>query len=355
MPDDRTPCLELRVTGGLADREHRIPADLLTQVLTGLQRAVYLLAMAHEGVAVRQRERVSVEMQSKYALLCSPPQTGSVAMPVQIGDPARDVLTIADLLAVSEMLDQTAGALCAGDEQQLRKTIPDGDRRRRLVEAFKTTIPKAGSGYQVSLSRDAMPLFDTVRWSRHVKTFTAATTPIDDVRTVTGKLVEMAFDKHRIKIVYLPTHQEMECFYDESVEEMLLGRPRELVHVTGEVRLNEDGVPLRIVDVSSIQEVDLSPFRLESFDYESYRLAFRTPVEVAPQLSEDQQYMALVHEPLGIDLLAQTRDELDSLLREELALLWSQFAEENDDMLSPKAQELKHLLLETIQKDALHG
>ncbi|MCZ7664237.1 MAG: hypothetical protein M5U22_15490 [Thermoleophilia bacterium] len=82
--------LQLVFTGRLAD-EHRVPVAALTDALQGLQRAIHLLAMDHEGVEVRRRDRLSRELERKYALLVSDLKPGSVVITATIGDPASDL------------------------------------------------------------------------------------------------------------------------------------------------------------------------------------------------------------------------------------------------------------------------
>ncbi|MFN3398475.1 MAG: hypothetical protein ACK4ZS_08085 [Sulfurimicrobium sp.] len=71
---------------------------------------------------------------------------------------------------------------------------------------------------------------------------------------------------------------------------------------------------------------------------------------VEPTLDDDKQFLCLNHEELGIDVFANTREQLAVELAEQLAMLWDEFALANDDSLEPSAQQLKQALLRTFEE-----
>ena len=81
-----------------------------------------------------------------------------------------------------------------------------------------------------------------------------------------------------------------------------------------------------------------------------YLLSYVFYDRVEPKLDETQQLMCLENPLLGIDVFAYTRDELDEELEIEIGVLWRNYAIERDEMLSPKAKELKYNLLNAIDE-----
>ena len=57
----------------------------------------------------------------------------------------------------------------------------------------------------------------------------------------------------------------------------------------------------------------------------------------------------------GVILCAETRDELEDVLADTLGLQWDEYALAGPDALSPKAQELRHELLQRYIPAASRG
>src|SRR5687767_5550900 len=96
MPDQVHDDSELRlVFEGLTADDHEVPANVLAQAIAGMQRAIYLLAMEHERVHVRLRERTSRRLEEQYTLLVSPPMPGSLQVTARVAAiaPQTDVTT----------------------------------------------------------------------------------------------------------------------------------------------------------------------------------------------------------------------------------------------------------------------
>ena len=78
-------------------------------------------------------------------------------------------------------------------------------------------------------------------------------------------------------------------------------------------------------------------------------VALRQPLRLEPFLSDDEQLLRLQHPELDIDVFAPTRTELLNELREQLAMLWSEYAREEDAALSTAARQLKQTLVTFAQ------
>ncbi|NQS97374.1 MAG: hypothetical protein HQ591_02875 [candidate division Zixibacteria bacterium] len=331
-------------------KTHYVPALILTKVLTGMQRAVNLLAMQHEGVEVRKKDRTTNVIEQKYMLLCSPLSPGSVELLVNIGDPSTDIFAQQDINAVTSSFQGCCQAILKVDHSKFNKLMPDSIRRSRLVKAFQDIIPKKGIGISLEIFGNGSPIVNTNEFQTALKEFLIPSRIEYSILTVTGRLTRIDFDARKITIHYPVTNRELECYYDESIEDMLLENPRELIQVTGIVVFDEEDHPQKISGVDNITEIDLSPFYLTEFQYEEQTLRFMKTITLEPKLDETQQLMCLEYPLLGIDVFAYTRDELDEELEIEIGVLWRNYAIERDEMLSPKAKELKYNLLDAIHE-----
>lgn len=342
---------EIHFDGRFAD-EHVLPVAALSQALVSMQRAVHLLAMQHEGISVRQRERVTKKVEAKYPLLCSLPKPGSYAITVEIGDPSVELFAEGDVEAVSGMFSRCCGFLAGGDKTSLTAEIPETTRRDCFVEAVRAMSPSLGSGIKARLSQLAGPLMVSLD-ALHVRGRECLSTSADTeklVRTVTGRLAEINFDERKITIVHPVSNKELVCIYSEAVEDMLLERPREFVQVTGEIILDDNDQPKKIINVENISEVDLSTFYLQTIEYAGRQFEFVKQLELTPELDETRQLYCIEKPELGMDVHAYTRDQLDLELREQIAFLWDEYAKASDEELTAAAIGLKHRLLAALRE-----
>jgi len=342
---------EIRFEGRFADGQ-MLPVAILSQALSAMQRAVHLLAMQHENVSVRQRERVSKSVEAKYPLLCSLPKPGSYIVPVEIGDPSVELFALEDVEAVGGLFSLCCDSIATGNASGLADAIPDHSRRDRFIEAIRAMSPAQGSGIKAGISQPGGALkvaLDTLH--EHGKAcLSASTDPERQVRTITGRLSEIQFDERKIKIVYPSNNRELECSYSEALEEMLLERPRELIQVTGEVIIDENDLPKKINNVESIEEVDFSPFYLTTVEHGARKFVFDKPLVLTPELDESQQLYCLTKPELGIDVYAYTREQLHMELQEQIAFLWDTYALADDEELADTAIAIKQNLRAALQE-----
>ena len=346
----RSEDLELRFTGRFADA-NQVPASMLVEVLTGLQRAIHLLAMQIEGTEARQKERITRAIESKYVVLCYPSAPGSYCVGVRIGDPSYDLLAGQSIREVSSLFSQCIEIISQKSNGRLAQAVPDKMRRMRFLDAVSKMVPRKGSGVHLRICRPGGTEFsDSIRLQSGLREFMPGAGDEEAICTVTGRLSKIDFDERKITVVYPVTDRELDCFYDESVEDMLLENPRELIQVTGKVILDDNDEPKKIVDVEDIREVDLSPFYLEQLEYDERILRFREPIMLEPELDETKQLFCVRRSDFGIDAHAFTRDELDEGIRDVIDVLWRSYALEVNERLTPQAQELKQKLLAALEE-----
>jgi len=143
----------------------------------------------------------------------------------------------------------------------------------------------------------------------------------------------------------MKTSRSFNCFYVDDVEPMLLENARQLIQVTGEVELDAQGAPVKVVDTTDIRPVDLDPIVLAPFTVDNVRVEPVATLTFTPELDETEQMFVLQDDTIGIDLIAETRAELDEALQHELRLLWRDYALVPDEKLTRGAQALKRRLL----------
>lgn len=348
MAEDQNRELQLKFVGHSTDG-HCVPASVLTQSLQALQRAVYLLGMRHEGKDVRQRLRISSDVETRYSVLCKIPEEGSFISPITIGDTSHSLFDGEAVSVVTDDLLKLLSALSDQDDAKVRSLLPDPVYRTPVLASLAKMAPPKRSGIEVDLqTRSGQSLFAPARIAEFIAK--RPTTSDATVTTVTGRLIGIDFADHMLRLHYPPTMRELKCYYHDAVEEMLLDNPREYIQVVGQVILGKDGEPERITEVDRILEVDLSPIEVITFETCGRQIHARRPISIVPTLDETAQFYCISFSDFGIDIIESTREELERDLYEELDMLWRQYALEQDDTLTDGARILKHALLDAFEE-----
>jgi hypothetical protein len=207
--------------------------------------------------------------------------------------------------------------------------------------------PRADAKWKLSLHDDRNVSFATfdVETVPFVENTLVPVEQREAARIVTGELKSIDFTERKITIIYPPTSKELVCIYEESVEDLLYEKRRDLIQVTGRVLLDEQGVPKQIIDVTDIRDLDLSILTLDTVRHGALTLKAATTLSLEIMLDDSKQLLCIEQPDLGIDVYATTREGLLTELHEQLAMLWQEYAQASDEELDAPARQLKHTLL----------
>lgn len=330
-----------------------IPADFLATAIKAAQEALRLAGLVVEGLDNRQRARIPADVSARYTLRCEAPRAGSYALPAVVG--SEDLA--ADLAPVESAAALFANALAFADGQDEDPFSDIGFVvRRAFFQAVDQVIPPLGRGWDLEVTLpDArvMNLNDDShrRIDERRREFDDAE-PETEVRTLTGELTKIDFGDRLLTFFYPVDHRELVCTYTDEEEVRLLESRRDQIHVTGRVVLDAQGKPLRVSQVDKIERLDLSPIQVSRLEVDGHVLRTRIPLilQVVQEEEADQQWLTIGTNALGLQTVAATRGQLVDAVRDELRLLWSEFAEEEEQHLTPSGIELKHSLLRTFEE-----
>ncbi|MFO1430533.1 MAG: hypothetical protein U1F76_10405 [Candidatus Competibacteraceae bacterium] len=342
LPDSDQITFRIHPAGGGSE----VPVSLLLQTFSKFQELVYLFALQEEGRTIRQRLRLSEELKRNYVLHIRPPEAGSFAVTGRVVGSRADLFGPEQIRRVVGKLHQFSRATVAGDEAQLRELVPDSRLRYHMLSCFSALCPPPGGGYRYEMTSGVgpeVPLVETL--PARIEEWLTTPEERAEVRTVTGRLEAISFGEHKLTIIYRPKSRPLECFYDEDIELMLLENRRDLIQVTGRVLMDDDDHPKRIDEVEHIRDLDLSPFVLGEIESRDFRLRPRRAISLLPSLTEDEQFLCLEQAPWSLDVFATTRAELFSELKEQMLMLWQEYAREQDEALSEPAKQVKQHLL----------
>ena len=330
-----------------------VPAAVLAQILTSAQRSFELIGVYVEGRTIQQRARISAATQSRFQLVCRLPVPGCYAVPIELG--GKDLLA-EHVTAAMDVFKKIIVGITNHDPEAINKAMPDVSLRHRLLKAVLGMAPRADAKWSLKLWDAASTEFGELNTDSGA-TIRAAIVPADEQaesQVVTGTLTNINFDKRIVTIIYPPTKREMECVYDEAIEDLLIENRRDLIQVTGLIVMDDAGVPKRITNVNDIRELDLSPLLIDTVKVGKLMLKAKEGITLEPVTDETKQLICVMHTELGIDAFARTRDALVSELNEQIGMLWQEYALAEDGELDGMAIKLKQALLAAFREVA-HG
>ena len=345
ITNQRHPSFSFHIESGESQGDV-VPASVLVQILQNAQQAFELIGVHVEGRSINQRARVSATVSQRFQLICQLPQSGCYALPVTVGS----VSELFDQEQAGKAFDIFHNLMRRVSERNpigLEQVLPDERIRRRVLEAVKGMAPRADAKWRLSLHDSSGARFasfdvDTIPFVQ--KTLVPAEQR-EVARVVTGELTHIDFKEHKLTIIYPPTSKELECIYDEALEDLLYERRRDLIQVTGRVLLDEQGSPKKIIDVTDIGDIDLSPLEISAVRRGALYLRVAPPIAGEPSLDESKQLLCFDYSEFDLLAFAPTREDLLAEVQEHLAMLWQEYAVAPDDELDGKARHLKQRLL----------
>ncbi|WP_163995859.1 hypothetical protein [Pyxidicoccus caerfyrddinensis] len=348
---------QLRITGPVTE-DHTVPAEVLVRTLEGMQQTAWLLAASREGLEVHQRFKPSADFRKRYTLRCALPQPGSYAVPMDIGEGIPSFPEPVHAHGLLNDIYTLWDAVARGSFEQVKNLVPDSAYRQRLLQETKKLLPKRGDAWGLALTaknRDqeiilgpkAMPALE--QWTDEQW----LSTPEErrETTSVIGQMVRIDFSERKVVILYPPTQKEVDCVYLPQVEERLLEARRGLFQVTGYFVVDEEGHPKKLMEVSNIEPVDLSPMTFVSIEHDGQEYSLSPPLVLTPSLDEEsQQYFVAEHPELHVMVHGRTREKLADELAEQLAFLWREYVETDPSTLADDALQLRQDLSRRVSR-----
>jgi hypothetical protein len=328
-----------------------VPAEVVVRLLSGMQQLALIFAASAEGRPVSQRFKPTAELRQRYNLRCGVPSAGSYHLPIDL----VDVSPQRQLIKPSQVLDGMQNFIRAvqnDDKEAAKHILPESRYRERALRELRSFAPRPAEGWSASVGLKGSPAVSlNGRLGRNIDEWLKADLTEQAVMTVTGELIRINFDEHKLFIRHPVTGRQIECTYIPEIEDDLIESRRGFIQVTGEFVLDADGEPLRLTSVTRIEAVDCSPLVFARIEHNGLVLKAKDPLELIPMLDEESQQLLLVtYEPLDLHAFASTRDDLAGEVAEHLAFAWKAYVKEDPSRLTPRAEELANALRERFEE-----
>lgn len=326
------------------DREgsHVLPAQNLIQALEGLQRTIHLVAMMNEGREVRTRVRVTRDIENRFKLHCQIPKQGSFYQPTFIAEQNQNLSSLDEIKEVANITRNLLVSIAKGDDQTFKKTIVDSAFRTPIIASLGKMFGARGGNYRLSVEdKVGTVIVDSSSAAEALERLRQARLSPDTHSIVTGFFNKVDFKERKLSLLIPSTGRLISCLYEEDIEPSLLEYARDLIQVVGTIELDEDGNPLRITDVQEVHPVNTDDIDIIELLPDYLKPNELNNLRIVVELSEDKQTYLAKLDVLDIDQAAYTRSDLVDALEAELAFLWDEVAQEEDNNLTPKARLLK--------------
>ena len=354
MSDSRR--FTIKIEGSVIN-EHTVPFRLLAEVLNGIQKTFYYVALAEIKKEGNVRGRIPHDIQQACELRRVLEKPGRYEMVAEIADvsgpnlfPGMDLgkITLDKYLGMIDYLSSP------DDMVSLETIFPDSFHRRRILRSVETYCPKEGDEWQLSFrnGHGSKPLILNKNTRHRINV--ALVKPQEESRVITGELIRLHLDEHKIGISYPPTGRVLECFYDPEIEELVIENLKGYVQVTGRVQLDASGQPDKIVDARDIFELDLSPIRLSRLGDSNFTFVLNKLIYLEPQFNASDQEVVIELPEFNIITEGSTREQVIKNFEADFIWLWKEYALADDAILSPDAVALKNALLDLV-KEAYDG
>lgn len=339
---------------GASTRAHSLPANVLVKSIHQLQRVVYLLAKFHRGEDLGQRLRMPKDLEDRFELICKIPVEGSYALPCQIGGGPVDRTTSLDdkdLSDVCRQFKEVTRAIGSGNIGSLSDAVPSPAYRAALLKAYRAMQPPKRYGVDCSIEDVHRRKLLDGAIARQIFPRLFASAGEDTLAKsayVAGTLMRIDFDKHRL---WLKQHggRVIEAAYRAGAEPDLLEHPRGLIQVHGDVLYDRTHNAREIADVDEVRSIDESSIEIDNLYIDNVSYRANPPFRFSVHFDQKDQLYDLDGD-FNITVFAESRSDLDTELREELRVLWLEYAQGDPKHLSKEARKLRKKLRARLER-----
>jgi hypothetical protein len=311
----------------------RVPADLFIRTLGALQRALWEAAAWREG----EDFKPSAAFKRRYELHAVPMFASPDGLPLAVGPMqlSLDLLTGLEPDAVIERVEQVVGAIATGDMAALSE-----GRSRRMAADILKAMPSGRARWTLGLAFKSGTRAELD--ARHAKALSRALdvggSRQEAPMTVIGELVGVDFEKGTFELLQPDAKRPLVGPYDKGLEVWLLKHRRKAIQVSGTFMVDGSGRAVQMKAVHHVMSVDMSPVALSRFEHQGRWFELIPSLTLTPELAPPLNQSFMVSEPaLGLEVVAETRDELESVVKAEAVALWDRHVQGGEDAFLARA------------------
>jgi len=316
-----------------------VPSEVLVRLLVGTQQLVLLLGAAQENRTLDRRFRPTEEIRARYQLRVGLTRRGSYVVPVSVVnyDGLLNLPWEDPTPKVGELIDSANRR----DWAAFGRILPDPGYSHRAMSVLNEMAPRAGEAWSAQWRAGSLTSPIDVELGRKVKDHLDRPRYSSQPMTITGLVITARFSQHGAE-VRLPKFSRTLAFpYPDEFEDQLVERRRDWVQLTGSFSVDEENIPVEVIEVTSVEPLDLSVMRIDAVRWDHVTLMATQPLLLQPQLDDEvNQYLEVSEPTLDLIAFGRNRNELADAVAREIVTAWRLYVHENPLLLTPSAQAL---------------
>jgi hypothetical protein len=335
---------------GPAIVNHSIPFKTLVNILDGIQNTFYYIGMEITNREVKSRARVPSDIMQACELKQVMERPGSYEVVAEIPElmqyemfPDMDLGKVAlnKYLGMTEWISGDAGF------SDINTIFPTQSHRNRILKSMQRYLPREGDEWSLTIHEpDGTRQYGLFNRQSIQKINRTVYVPQFETKTITGELMRINFDQHRIVVKHKPSEKSLECSYNPEDEDAILENRDGYLLISGLIELDAGGNPDKISNVTDIRFLDLSPVKISRIISDGLVLELNKPLIIEP-VFEDQE-VVLNYDELNIISVGQDREESIKDFEDDFIWLWREYVMVEDNNLSVDAITLKQLLQDMV-------
>jgi len=335
------------------DAGNKVSVEYLAEVLKHLQNILYSIGDHLEGNEPRSKGDFPQSVKDHCTLVISGLNTGSVHAQMQIGDIQESLpemqtlgekaISVSDdllrLLSRENILDMNT------INSELINIINNSHRLNRILREYDAIWPEDISnkvsfqfGKSSSISLDPSRK-DLIR-------YILRKSPVEYEKEIEGRLIELRVDKKREFQIDSPEGL-ITCQYTPEIESIITGSIGELVRIRGLMKPKGGKFVLHINDENSLDS--LKQINIKSFRIGKVEKHLKETISVSVVFENDQYIVS--NDEMGLLVAAQSMKIAYGEIQEELAILWSEYVNVDENELTDGAKHFRKKLIDLAGQD----
>lgn len=336
------------------DGGNKVSVEYLAEIFQHLQNILYSIGDHLEGNEPRSKGDFPQSVKDHCTLVISRLNTGSVHAQMQIGDIQESLpemqtlgekaISVSDgllrLLLKEDVIDMNR------INSELCNIINNPHRLNRILREYDAIWPEDISKIKVSFQfgkSSSIPL-DPSRKDLIRSILRKA--PVEYEKEIEGRLIELRVDKKR-EFQIDSTEGLITCQYTPEIESIITGSIGELVRIRGLMKPKGGKFVLHINDENSLDS--LKHINIKSFMIGKVEKHLKDPISVNVIFENDQYIVS--NDEMGLLVAAHSMKNAYEEIQEELAILWSEYVNVDENELTNGAKQFREKLIDLLGQD----
>lgn len=338
-----------------------IPFARAIEIMQGLQDVIIGLADTKITDAADGRSvlRPAGETQQHYQLFLKPAQTGCYAMAFELVDTRSDEENAPQTAGDDEIgftdVDNIIEMVTTNSVDAFRQKCSSRVVANKILDGVEKILPADGEVlYFDTKGRDGSSRRTYIESKTRDNVLRFRAEP-DEPETVElyGTIVKVDFEAQRLSVKLNGSHKKQDVKYDLDLEGRTLHDIREQQQkLTCSVTYSPNGQIEHINKVEAMSALELRTIKIDSFGLGGRVIQFKKCLELKEQIDVETGSMIYVACPeLSIRVYAECQEDMEELIRDELANKWEWLVESDDEELTKDAIDVKNRFLNLVKED----